>query len=168
MAFGLGIVNEATYVLIDHYVFNAAPFSIIFTLCGPLFQLPYLYTHFWKNYSIWCGYEDWSYNFMMGYWLHCRGTLVQSSASSIQKSISLKQCSMIYFKMWTLVQLTVLASLLAIFLYPWLSTFAFVLPPLTFLGWPNVFTSVSSKVRIQTLAIATESSIDIITTTITF
>ena len=51
----VGIVNEATYVLIDHYVFNAAPFSIIFTLCGPLFQLPYLYSRaqelFYKLFS---------------------------------------------------------------------------------------------------------------------
>ena len=62
----------------------------------------------------------------------------------------------------------IFASLLAVFLHLLLSTFAFVLPFDTFLGLPNVLAFGSSEVRIQTLAIGTESGVDIITATITY
>ena len=62
----------------------------------------------------------------------------------------------------------VFASLLAVFLHLLLSTLAFVLPFDAFLGFPNVLAFSSAKVRIQTLAIGTESGVDIITATITY
>ena len=63
---------------------------------------------------------------------------------------------------------TIFASLLAVLLHLFLSTLSFVLPSDTFLGLPIVLAFSSSKVRIQTLAIGTESSVDIITATITY
>ena len=62
----------------------------------------------------------------------------------------------------------VFASLLAVFLHLLLSTLAFVFPSDTFFGLPNVFAFSSSEIRIQTLAIGTESSVDIITATIPY